>query len=96
MHIRKQLEGPYAANSLSTQCGGIKSRGPDTAQHFARTVWDLAHHQGVAAFHLYVDVCSAFASMSRELVYQPIDSDEGVAAFMSKFNIPPRALPGGT
>ena len=64
--IDDHVEPYYDAHMPTTQCGATKLRGTDIANHFVRTILDLAALRGLSVAVLYVDLTKAFDTTVRE------------------------------
>jgi len=87
--LRGRLMDTYVSYAKSTQCAGTCKRGTDTAMHLCRAHWQYAKFMRRNAGQLYVDLESAFASVSREIAFHGVTTVESIAHILHKFSIPP-------
>ena len=54
---------------IDSMCGGFKKRGTDVCPHYLRAMSSFARRSAMSSVTLFVDIRSAFASVSRALFF---------------------------
>ena len=85
--LRWRAQVGYAQFLRPMQFGGVPGRGPDLCQHFGRASFEAGRALRLSTGHVYVDLSSAFASVSRELLVGFAPGAGSLQEFIKKFGI---------
>lgn len=86
--LRERLAQLLNVLAIDTQCGGIKHKGTDMANHTVRAFLQLAKLTKTTVAVLFIDIKSAFDSVVRELIMPLITTDTCSADLAERLEIP--------